>query len=101
HNLPVGRSEADRSAGLIKEEYETQAGRTAAPTAPSPVAGTVELVKPLRAQWPSSDERLTVPSDSIVCCLSANHGQKRELGGVTRACLPRLEPWPTSLKVHS
>src|SRR6516164_4822044 len=56
HNLPVCRSEADRSAGLIKEEYETRAGRTEAPTARSPVAGTVELVKPLHAQWPSSDE---------------------------------------------
>src|SRR5262249_194237 len=53
---PLGRSEADRSAGLIKEEYETQAGRTEAPTARSPVAETVELVKPLHAQWPSSDE---------------------------------------------
>jgi hypothetical protein len=41
---------------LIKEEYETQAGRTEAPTARSPVAETVELVKPLHAQWPSSDE---------------------------------------------
>jgi hypothetical protein len=49
----VGRNEADRSAGLIKEEYETQAGRTEAPTARSPVAGTVELVKPLHGQWPS------------------------------------------------
>src|SRR5215831_1831046 len=49
-------TEADRSAGLIKEEYETQAGRTEAPTARSPVAGTVELVKPLHGQWPSSDE---------------------------------------------
>src|SRR6516164_2869815 len=54
--LPLGRNEADRSAGLIKEEYETQAGRTEAPTARSPVAGTVELVKPLHGQWPSSDE---------------------------------------------
>ena len=42
---------------MIKEEYETQAGRTEAPTARSPVAGTVELVKPLHGQWPSSDER--------------------------------------------
>src|ERR1700745_3634600 len=56
HNLPVARNEADRSAGLIKEEYETQAGRTEAPTARSPVAGTVDAVKPLHAQWPSSDE---------------------------------------------
>ena len=46
----------DRSAGLIKEEYETQAGRTEAPTARSPVAGTVDAVKPLHAPWPSSDE---------------------------------------------
>ena len=38
-----------------KEEYETQAGRTEAPIARSPVAGTMELVKPLHAQWPSSD----------------------------------------------
>ena len=36
---------------MIKEEYETQAGRTEASTARSPVAGTVELVKPLHAQW--------------------------------------------------
>jgi hypothetical protein len=35
------------SAGLIKEEYETEVGRTEASTARSPVAGTVELVKPL------------------------------------------------------
>jgi hypothetical protein len=26
----LGRSEADRSAGLVKEEYETQVGRTEA-----------------------------------------------------------------------
>jgi hypothetical protein len=75
----VGRSEADRSAGFIKEEYETQAGRTEAPTARSPVAGTVDAVKPLHAPWPSSTnhtylDRLTV---------SVDHGQKRELGGVT------------------
>src|SRR5262252_5303033 len=64
----MGRSEADRSAGLIKEEYETQAGRTEAPTARSPVAGTVELVKPLH-RHPTNHaylDRLTVPSDSIV-----------------------------------
>ena len=41
---------------MIKEEYETQAGPTEALTARSPVAETVELVKPLHAQWPSSDE---------------------------------------------
>jgi hypothetical protein len=29
---------------------------TQRPTARSPVAETVELVKPLHAQWPSSDE---------------------------------------------
>src|SRR6516164_3909644 len=54
--LEVGRGEADRSAGLIREEYETQAGRTEAPTARSPVAGTVDAVKPLHGQWSSSDE---------------------------------------------
>ena len=32
---------------MIREEYETQAGRTEAPTARSPVAETVEMVKPL------------------------------------------------------
>ena len=41
---------------MIKKEYKTQAGRPEAPTARSPVAGTVELVKPLHAEWPSSDE---------------------------------------------
>ena len=51
--LPLGRSEADRSAGLIKEEYETQAGGSYCPKS---VAGTVELVKPLHGQWLSSDE---------------------------------------------
>jgi len=37
-------------------QYETQAGRTEAPTARSPVAGTVDAVKPLHGQWSSSDE---------------------------------------------
>jgi hypothetical protein len=63
------RSEADCSAGLIKEEYKTQVGRTEAPQ--SPVARTVELVKPLHAsgRHPTNHaylDRLTVPSDSIV-----------------------------------
>ena len=40
---------------MIKKEYKTQAGRPEAPTARS-LAGTVGLVKPLHAQWPSSDE---------------------------------------------
>src|SRR5262245_23991931 len=31
-------------------------GPNRGPTARSPVAGTVELVKPLHGQWPSSDE---------------------------------------------
>jgi hypothetical protein len=35
-NRPDLASEADGSAGLIKEEYETQAGRTEASTARSP-----------------------------------------------------------------
>ena len=52
-------------AGLIEEEYETQAGRTETPTARSPVAGTVDAVKPLHGQWSSSDEprvsRLSIP----------------------------------------
>jgi hypothetical protein len=55
-NRPDLASEADGSAGLIKDEYETQAGRTEASTARSPVAGTVDAVKPLHAPWPSSDE---------------------------------------------
>jgi Crp-like helix-turn-helix domain len=45
-----------RGALAFLQESETQPGRTEAPTARSPVAGTVELVKPLHAQWPSSDE---------------------------------------------
>jgi hypothetical protein len=79
----VGRSEADRSAGLIKEEYETQAGRTEAPTARSPVAGTVDAVKPLHVPWPSSMnhtylDRLTV---------SVDHGHIN--GPITEGRLPQ------------
>ena len=40
---------------MIKEKHEMRVGERK-PTARSPVAGTVELVKPLHAQWPSSDE---------------------------------------------
>jgi hypothetical protein len=33
-----------------------QVGLNTSPTARSPVAGTVDAVKPLHGQWPSSDE---------------------------------------------
>jgi hypothetical protein len=56
----IAKSEGGRSAVRAHTEevhvHETQAGRTKAPTARSPVAGTVDAVKPLHAPWPSSDE---------------------------------------------
>jgi hypothetical protein len=46
----LGLSEA--SVGATRDA----SGLNASPTARSPVAGTVDAVKPLHAQWPSSDE---------------------------------------------
>ena len=45
-------------------------------------------MKPLHAQWPSSDgdvylDRLTAPSDGMMWRPSVDHGQKHELGGAT------------------
>jgi hypothetical protein len=51
--LPGLRSNAQMGLPACMER---QAGRTEAPTARSPVAGTVDAVKPLHAPWPSSDE---------------------------------------------
>ena len=80
----MGRNEADRSAGLIKEEYETQAGRTEAPTVPpvnSPGAGTVTVVLDPTAetiQILASFFGLTTPDTAahIHCCapLGTNAG---------------------------
>src|SRR6266566_8650950 len=72
HNLPVGRSEADRSAGLIKEEYETQAGPNRGPYCPKSRrrdGGCGKAVTRPRGSHPTNHaylDRLTAPSDSIV-----------------------------------
>ena len=55
------------------------------PTARSPVAGTVELVKPYTpsGRYQTNHaylDRLTVPSDSTVWRSQRHHGQKLELG---------------------
>ena len=55
HNLPMDCSGADCGTGLIREQHETQVGLTQALLPEGPVAGTVDAVKPLHAQWPSSD----------------------------------------------
>lgn len=57
------------------------------PGARSPVAGTVDAVKPLQAQWrrPTNHaylDRLTAPSDSMMWRPGVDHEQKHELGGV-------------------
>ena len=56
HDFRWTEARADRRTGLIKEEYEIASGPNRSPIARSPVAGTVEPVKPLHGQWPSSDE---------------------------------------------
>src|SRR6516164_10849814 len=54
---PTGVPKRSRSRRKLDQGgIQDASGPNRAPTARSPVAGTVELVKPLHAQWPSSDE---------------------------------------------
>jgi hypothetical protein len=60
-------------------------GRTEAPTARSPVAGTVELVKPLQAHWrhPTNHadlDRLTVPSERFTAYARKIAGGRSDMG---------------------
>ena len=54
---PIGVPKRSRSqCRLDQGGIRDASGPNRGPTARSPVAGTVELVKPLHAEWPSSDE---------------------------------------------
>ena len=54
---PTGVPKRSRSRRKLDQGgIQDASGPNRAPTARSPVAGMVELVKPLHAQWPSSDE---------------------------------------------